>query len=194
MTETRRWLESRRRELMRRTAGAGVLLTLGLVLLMLALGVGLGRLGAYQRVPAAVLLGWMAVGGAVVWGLRWWRSRRLRLGVMRLAAHMERSGGQRRGSVAGIASWTERQGSAALASLADGRTARWLAASGGDALGEVRRRTGQSVMGGGGRGRGLGAVVVAPSQAPARGHATRRPSGALGRTAARIGGRHRLME
>ena len=65
MTETRRWLEMRRRELMRRTAGAGVLLTLGLVLLMLALGVVLGRLGAYQRVPAAVLLGWMAVGGAV---------------------------------------------------------------------------------------------------------------------------------
>ena len=148
MTETRRWLESRRRELMRRTAGAGVLLTLGLVFLMLAVGVVLGRLGAYQRVPAAVLLGWMAVGGAVVWGLWWWRSRRLRLGVMRLAAHVERSGGQRRGSVAGIASWTERQGSAALASLADGRTARWLAAGGGDALGDVRRRTGQSVMSG----------------------------------------------
>ncbi|MCK5712625.1 MAG: hypothetical protein KAI25_07915, partial [Hyphomicrobiaceae bacterium] len=148
MTETRRWLESRRRELMRRTAGAGVLLTLGLLLLMLASGVVLGRLGAYQRVPAAVLLGWVAVGGAVVWGLWWWRRRRLRLGVMRLAAQVERSGGRRRGSVAGIASWTERQGSASLASLADGRTARWLAASGGDALGDVRRRAGQSVLSG----------------------------------------------
>ncbi len=133
---------------MRRTAGAGVLLTLGLVLLMLALGVVLGRLGAYQRVPAAVLLGWLAVGAALVWGLWWWRGRKLRLEVMRLAAHVERSGGQRRGSVAGIASWSERHGSAALASLADGRTARWLMADGGDALRDVRRRTGQSMMGG----------------------------------------------
>ncbi len=148
MTETRRWLELQRRVLVRRSAVAGVLFTLGLVLAALAAGVLAGRLGLYRSLPPTVLVAWVAALGAVVWGLVWWRRRRRQLGVMALAEAVERAGKQRRGSVAGVAAWDEVAGSASLASLADGRVAAWLSVEGEGALAPVRRRAGRSLRAG----------------------------------------------
>jgi len=113
MTETRIWLEARRRELARRTAGAGALLTAGLVLVALAAGIGLARLGLYQHLPLTVLVAWLAVPCAVACGIVWWRRRGRGLGWASLAAAVERGGGQRRGLVEGIAAWDGEHGSAA---------------------------------------------------------------------------------
>ncbi|NIM48474.1 MAG: hypothetical protein GTN62_02165 [Gemmatimonadales bacterium] len=140
MTETRRWLEARRRELARWVAGAGMLLTVGLILGILAGGVILARLGFYQRVPVLVLVAWLGVLGTVGWGLERLRRKLRRLGVMFLAEAVERAAGRRRGSIAGVAAWDSGVGSASLASLADGRAASWLADQGSAALRSVRRQ------------------------------------------------------
>jgi hypothetical protein len=187
MTETRRWLEGQRRVLLRLSAAAGVLLTLGAVLAALAVGVVLGRVGLYRQVPPAVLAAWLAALGAVAWGAARWRRRRRELAVMSLADTLERAGGKRRGSVAGVAAWDEASGSASLASLADGRVAAWLRADGAAALGGARRRAGRSLWAGaavfavatlGFAGAGPGAGAAAPlwrplaALAPARGPVT----------------------
>jgi hypothetical protein len=184
MTETRRWLERRRRGLLRLSAAAGVLLTLGAVLAALAVGVVLGRLGLYREVPPAVLAAWIAALGAVAWGVVHWRRRHRELAVMSLADTLERAGGKRRGSVAGVAAWDEGSGSSSLASLADGRVAAWLRTDGAAALGGARRRAGRSLWAGaavfavatlGFAGAGPGAGEAAPlwrplaALAPARG-------------------------
>jgi hypothetical protein len=148
MTETKRWLEGRRRELLWRTAGAGLLLTGGMVLLALASGVLLGRLGLYQRLPPTVLLAWIAAVGAAGWGLTWWQRRARGLGLSLLAARLERTGGQRRGAIAGVAAWEQRDGGASLASLADTRMKRWLEERGGHALHPVRHEARRSVRAG----------------------------------------------
>jgi hypothetical protein len=187
MTETRRWLEGERRVLLRLSAAGGALLTLGAVLAALAVGVVLGRLGLYRLVPPAVLAAWIAVLGAVAWGAVRWRRRRRELAVMSLADTLERAGGKRRGSVAGVAAWDEASGSSSLASLADGRVAAWLRADGAVAIGGVRRRAGRSLWAGaavfavatlGFAGAGPGSGAAAPlwrplaTLAPARGPVT----------------------
>ena len=148
MTETRRWLDGQRRALLRLSAAGGVLLTLGAVLAALAVGVVLGRLGLYRQVPPTVLAAWIAALGAITWGAVRWRRRYRELAVMSLAGALERAGGKRRGSVAGVAAWDEGSGSSSLASLADGRVAAWLRVDGVAALGGERRRAGRSLWAG----------------------------------------------
>jgi hypothetical protein len=148
VTETRRWLEVQRRALLRVSAAASVLLTVGAVLGALAIGVVLGRLGLYRGVPPAALAAWLAAVGLVVWGVARWRRRRRELALMALAETLEHAGSRRRGSVAGLAAWEEASGSAALASLADSRVAAWLRVDGEAALGGVRQRAGRSLRSG----------------------------------------------
>ncbi len=138
MTETRSWLEARRREFNRREVGAGVLLTVGGVLAVFGLSVVLARLGLYRLQPAAVLAGWVAA-LAVAGGAYLWLRRRLRTSsAKRLAREVELRGGLRNGAIAGMADAEDPRGSRALAELADGRAVAWLEEHGEDALRPAR--------------------------------------------------------
>ena len=59
MTETHRWLATRRRELLLRHALGAVLGTAGCLLALFSLGVMLSRLGVYRHVPDLVLAVWL---------------------------------------------------------------------------------------------------------------------------------------
>lgn len=150
MTETRRWLETHRRELEHWTASAWLAAMLGLVLGAFAGGALLARLGIYRTVPAAVFLAWFvaAAGAGIAW--RWYRHRRRALAVPMLARVAERTGGVREGTIAGAAQWTVGAGSSALAGMADRRASAWLADRGRDALAGVRRRARNALLGGSG--------------------------------------------
>lgn len=140
MTETHRWLDARRRELGSREAGAGVLLTTGLVLVALALGLLLARAGLYRVLPVTVLAAWGAVIAAAWLGLRWYARAARGSGTQAVADEVEEQGGLRRGSVSGISSGAPRTGSASLGALADARVAEWLRGYGTQALGAARAR------------------------------------------------------
>jgi hypothetical protein len=180
VTQTRAWLERRRRELARRHAGAGVLLALGCAAAALAAGVLLGRVGLYTRVPLAVIGGWAAAVAAVVVGVVWLRRRRGGTDVGVLAVEVERTGGLRRGSIAGIAAYESRAGSAELAAMADRRAHGWLVKQGRISLAGARRDASRALW--------LGAAVLlvgggllgASSLRPGRGAAFWRPFEVLG--------------
>ncbi len=138
MSETRRWLETRRRELLRRHLAGSVALTFGLMLAALGLGLLLGRYGAYRHAPWSILAAWAIPVLVVAVGATWiWRRAR-RLTVLAVADLVERAGGRRRGSVAGAAVWTPQAGSASLAALADRQVASWLSHAGQDSLAAER--------------------------------------------------------
>ena len=149
MTETRRWLEDRRRELWRRKAGASVALNVGLVLIVLAVGVTLGRVGIYQSAPVLVLGAWLAALAAAAWGVRQLWVHRTRLAVAALAREVEHRGGARLGLVAGAAAGPPAGGSRSLAAAADRRVAAWLADHGMDALAGARAEARRSLLAGG---------------------------------------------
>lgn len=149
MTDTARWLETYRRQLVRRESVAGVAAAGGVVLLGFAAGALLGSLGVYRAAPWAAFGGWaLALAGAA--GV-WWLARRRtrRLSVAALARHVEEAGGRRRGSIAGLAAWRTGDGSPALARRADERVAGWLEAEGEPALATLRRGALQFALAGG---------------------------------------------
>lgn len=169
MTDTGRWLEQRRAELLRRAGLGAALVTSGLMALALGVGVWLGRLGVYGRVPEAMLGGWLLVAGALsagVWlGVR--AARRVRAGA--LAGELERAGGLRRGAVGGFADPDAASGSPGLVAAADRRMAGWLVEHGAAAFAPVRRRHGRALW----RGAAVaaGGIALFASADPAHRHA-----------------------
>ncbi len=149
MTETGKWLDRRRRELARRTLGAGLLLTVGFTLFALGVGVLLGFAGIYQLLPPAVLFGWIGAVVALAWGVRWYRRRRRATQAGDLAREVEMSGGLREGSIRGLAEWVPASGSSSLAALADTRASGWLDRHGSDALASVQARSSRHLRAGG---------------------------------------------
>lgn len=150
--QTRAWLERRRGELARRHAGGGILLALGCAAAALAAGVLLGRLGLYTRAPLTVIGGWAAAFAALAVGIGWFRRRRGATEVGVLAVEVERTGRLRRGSIAGVAAYEARAGSAELAAVADRRAHGWLVREGRTSLAGVRRDAARSL--------GLGALAL----------------------------------
>ncbi len=148
MTGTRRWLETERSALVRRFAGAGLLLGAAGILAALAIGVLLGRLGFYQRVPLAVFAGWITMFAAVGGGVIWYRRRAHRNTVPFLAGEVERSGGLRRGSIAGAAAWEPTAGSTSLAAAADRHAVQTLERKGRHALADIRGGAAKSLWAG----------------------------------------------
>lgn len=149
MTETARWIETKRRALTRLEIAGTVTLAAGLVLLAFALGAFLGRLGVYHVVPLVAFAAWVVAAVAAGWTWRRFRQRRARLSVRRLAADTERAAGLRDGAVQGIAMWREGTGSATLAAAADRRTLRRLAERGWSALEGARRGARRAAAAGG---------------------------------------------
>ncbi len=145
MTETHRWLASRRRELLLRYAVGGVLGTAGVAAAVCAVGVVLAHGGVYRHVPGTVLVVWtgvgalLALGGVIVW-------RRARsLDVSSLARTVERRAYTRSGWIAGPASQPGRGTSAALAALADRQVAAWLSTEGLQAVVAPKRRASRAM-------------------------------------------------
>ncbi|MFQ5705087.1 MAG: hypothetical protein ACE5HT_13835 [Gemmatimonadales bacterium] len=148
MTETRRWLEERRAEFLRRVLVAGLSLTVGLGLLALSAGLLLGRLHLYRSMPASVLLGWLGLVGALGWGVFWSISHLRQTRTKELARHVEVSRGLRHGSIGGLTEWEGDLDGSSLAHLADTRVVLWLAEHGLGAFAAMRRRAGRSVAAG----------------------------------------------
>ena len=140
MTRTGGWLGTRRARLGRRTVVSELLAAAGGVLVLLAFGVVLGRIGVYQRVPAAVLPVWGLVVAGLLIGARRIRRRSRAVDPNALADAIEHDGGLRRGFIGGMTT-PPRQGSPALIAAADTRAHRWLATHGDEALGQVRARS-----------------------------------------------------
>jgi hypothetical protein len=138
MSETHRWLETRRRELLGRHLGAGAAVTLGLLLGALGVGLVLGRVGVYRHAPWSILVAWAVPLLIVGVGAAWIRRRARRFSVLALANLVERAGGRRRGWVAGAAAWTPLVGSPSLAALADRQVASWLRQAGQESLAAER--------------------------------------------------------
>ncbi len=145
MTETRRWLEARRKELLRRVLAAGTSLTTGLAFAALSLGLLAARIGLYRSFPAFVLLGWLGCIAALVWGALWVSRRLKQTETVALARQVEVSRGLRHGSIGCITDWDREVGSSRLADLADGQAAGWLHENGLGALGTIRRHAGRSL-------------------------------------------------
>ena len=139
MTDTRRWLRARRRELLVRLAVAGGFRAVGMLLVMLGTGLLLARAGVYRHVPAAALGMWVLVLAAGVLAVVPLLRRARTIGIRQLAAVVEGDGGRRAGWILGAATWVEGAGSSVLARLADGQVASWLAAEGDAALRGSRR-------------------------------------------------------
>jgi hypothetical protein len=148
MTDTRRWLERRRRELVARHLTGGGLLTAGLALGGVALGLALGQTGVYNRQPAAVAGAWILVVAALAWGSVRLVRRVRALNVAALARSLEGAGNRRRGSIVATAAWTPDAGSAGLAALADRQVSTWLDADGRRALVGPRRAATRALQGG----------------------------------------------
>ena len=137
MTQTARWLEVWRAEIARRELGSALLSTIAVTAVALALGVALGRAGLYQIVPFVVVLAWLGVVAALVWSVRRYVRRTRSQDLARLAGLVERLGGLRRGSVAGVVDEPTR-GSQALLDAADRRSSLWLNTNGRDAVAPAR--------------------------------------------------------
>ena len=132
--------------LARRLAGASALRTIGLVVLAWTVGLWLARSGLYQALPAAAFLGWVLAVGAVVWGVRRWKTSTESVRLAALAEAVEDGGARRRGSVLGVAEWNPKAGlSNPLAQAADSRVASWLAEKGDTSLNGERRRVHHSL-------------------------------------------------
>ena len=145
MTETKRWLEARRTELLRRVLAAGAALTVGFAFTALSLGLLVARTGLYRSFPAFVLLGWLGFIAALVWGVVWLSRRLKQTGTAALARQVEMSRGLRHGSIGCITEWDREVGSSPLADLADGQAAGWLHQNGLGALETIRRHAGRSL-------------------------------------------------
>jgi hypothetical protein len=167
MTGTQHWLEAQRLPLARRLWGASLVRTAGLVLATLGVGVLLGRLGAYRSLPSLVILGWLGVVAAVVWGLvRGMRSlQATRTGALARSAECEL--GLRRGSVLGVIE-PGPVGSLALYELADTRALSSLKRHGADALAPERVRVNRA-LGKGAATLAVGALVFLLSGATSGG-------------------------
>ena len=145
MTETRRWLEKQRIPLLRRTLGAGLIQTLGLVLASLAIGLLLGRTDAYRALPATVIFGWLGALLVVAWGVARIRRSLYETRPGALARGIEADLGLRHGSVLGVVGPGPRSGSAALYELADARAFRSLMGHGTKALAAGRARANRTL-------------------------------------------------
>jgi hypothetical protein len=138
MTQTRRWLATRRRELLLLQALGAGLGTAGCVLALFALGVMLSRLGVYRHMPDLVLAVWLGAAAAAVAGASGLRRLVIRLDVASLARAVEDTAGTRAGWVAGAAA-EGMSGSEELAGYADRQVAEWLGREGMLAVAPRRR-------------------------------------------------------
>jgi hypothetical protein len=139
MTGTRRWLQTKRKELLLRQMLGSIAFVFGVLLATLAIGLLVGTLGTYRHAPVLIVGAWLlplaVLGGGTFYLYRCARS----FGVMSLAETVERGGGRRKGSVAGVAAYAATAGSASLASLADRQALSWLAEEGDRSLARTRR-------------------------------------------------------
>lgn len=148
MTDTRRWLERRRRELVVRHLTGGGLLTVGLALGGVALGLALARVGVYDRQPTVAGVAWMLVAAAIAWGSLQVVRRVRAINVHALARSVEGAGNRRRGSIAATAAWTPQTGSPGLAALADRQALAWLDTDGQRAMRAPRRAARRALQSG----------------------------------------------
>ncbi|MFQ5551245.1 MAG: hypothetical protein ACE5FJ_08415, partial [Gemmatimonadales bacterium] len=130
MTQTRLWLESRRRELSRLEVLAAVLAGAGAVMAAFGFGAVLAHLGVYRSAPLLVLAGWITAAAAVVWTVATYRNRSRRITPPSLATRLESDAGLRGGSVRGLATDLPATGSPELGALADERMFAWLSTVG----------------------------------------------------------------